>query len=138
MAEAVRAEREPYFWCLIDTLHLTLAQRPGGLAPGEIEACDRRLANLRCVILLLTAQEATLRVRCLDGRRGNPWLDEMLRLHGGPDALVAAFLSEQRLMSAAAARLRTPVTSLPSELDPRELVEEAWKIWTGPGAGSSS
>ena len=101
MAAAVIEEREPYFWCLIDTLHLTLAERPGGLTDDEVLACDARLARLGARLVLLTAREETLRRRCIEGREGNPWLTGMLARYGGPDAMVAALMGEQLRMTGA-------------------------------------
>jgi len=129
MAAAVLEEREPYFWCLIDTLHLTLAERPGGLSAEEVGECGARLARLGARLVLLTAREETLRRRCIDGREGNPWLSEMLARHGGPDAMVAALMGERRRMMGAAARQPMPVASFEAEAPAPDLVEAAWGFW---------
>jgi hypothetical protein len=129
MAGAVQGEREPYFWCLVDTLHLTLAERPGGLAAGEVHLCDARLARLGGRMVLLTAREATVRERCIEGRAGNPWLEAALVAHGGPDGAVAGFLAEQRRMLEAARRLRTPTLVLAAEESREALAGAAWRYW---------
>ena len=128
MAESVRVE--PYFWCLVDTLHLTLAERPGGLAAEEVIACDARLARLGGRLLLLTAREATVRGRCIEGRAGNPWLTRMIAIHGSADAAAAAFVAEQRRFLALAGRLRMRLLMLESEETEDRLARAAWNFWT--------
>ena len=131
MAAAVLEEREPYFWCLIDTLHLTLAERPGGLTAREVGECGERLARLGARLVVLTAREETLRRRCIEGREGNPWLTGMLARHGGHDAMVAALMGEQQRMTAGAERQGMVLASFEAERPVSDIVEAAWKVWMG-------
>ncbi|HEX8906944.1 MAG TPA: hypothetical protein VF771_18985, partial [Longimicrobiaceae bacterium] len=68
LAATVAAEAVAKCFALVDTLHLTHCLRPGAVAWDDVGPYDQRLADAGCRLLLLDAEDATVRERCVAAR----------------------------------------------------------------------
>ena len=82
---------------LIDTLHLTHCLRPGALRWRDVVPFDERLAAIGAKLLLLDAEDDTVRIRTVEKRAATEFIRDYARGRFGADdtALVAHFQRER-------------------------------------------
>jgi hypothetical protein len=82
---------------LIDTLQLTRCLRPGVVSWSDVEEVDSRLAAIGGKLLLLDAEDGTVRERSVVERADTPFIREYALGRFGPDEdhLVEHFRSER-------------------------------------------
>ena len=68
IAKNSRDQHRPKSFLLIDTLHLTHCLRPGVVKWGDVISMDHRLTAIGCKLLLLDANDDTIRKRTIEAR----------------------------------------------------------------------
>jgi hypothetical protein len=128
---SVRAEEEPKFFAVVDTLHVTHTQRPGVLRWADVASVDARLADMGVRMLFLRASEDTIRRRGIEPRRGQPFMTDYALKRFGPtaDDVVRHFVREQDELQAAAARshMKTGVVHVDGGL--QSYLDAAFRFW---------
>ncbi|MEJ7812030.1 MAG: hypothetical protein WKG32_16575 [Gemmatimonadaceae bacterium] len=135
LADSVEGEAVTKCFALVDTLHLTHCLRPGAVAWGDVEPYDRRLAAAGCGLVLLDAEDATIRARSVEARADTPFIrDYMLRrLVAHPSELVPYFVAERDEFRRMFERSAMRKAALPAELPLDELMAAAHVFWVEGG-----
>ena len=130
-ARAVEDEALAKFYGLVDTFHLTHCHRPGVLDWADVEGIDKRLADIGCRLVVLHGSSDTIKRRCVDLRRGTPFLDQYMRSRAPTDADLLRYLAgEQRSLLALARRSRLPMLELANDGTPEEVLDAIYEHWT--------
>ena len=97
LAEHAQGQNRTKCVILVDTLHLTHCLRPGVVQWTDVVAFDERLAAIGCKLLLLDADDDTVRTRTVMGRADTEFIRDYARGRFGSsdDALIAHFQRER-------------------------------------------
>ena len=131
LASAVDGEASSKCFALVDTLHLTHCLRPGVVAWRDVADFDARLAAVGARLLLLDADDATIRRRTVDERAGSSFGIYVARRFGA-DA-TAHFIGEGDRFRELFARSSLRKLRLPAEASPDELTARAFDFWRDGG-----
>lgn len=135
LAATVRDEPRPKCIALVDTLHLTHCVRPGVLAWDDVAPYDRRLADAGCRLVLLDAEDETVRERSVRARAETQFIRDyaVRRFAPEPGGLERHFVAERdafrRMFAASAMRKHL----LHAETPPEFLAVAAHEFWLGDG-----
>lgn len=115
----------------MDTLHLTHCLRPGVVRWDDVAPFDRRLAAAGCGLLLLDAEDATVRERSVEARADTPFIRDYVlrRLVAHPSELVPYFVAERDEFRRLLARSEMRKMALAAERPLGELVAAAHVFW---------
>ncbi len=129
---SVQEQARPSCFVLIDTLHLTHCLRPGVLSWADAAACDRRLANAGCKLLVLHATAEVVRERALNARAEWPFLQQYAAKFGRThDELHTYFMTEQAEFTRMYQRSVMPKLLLPNDETLADIVGAADRHWRG-------
>ncbi len=131
LAGALTAEQAPKTFVLVDTLHLTHCQRPGGVGWDDVAPVDHRLAALGARLLVVHVSAATLWQRCILARRDTPFLTNYAQPKWGPslEAVHGHFVAEQERLRALAARSAMERLTLALDAPADQSSDEAYAFW---------
>jgi len=135
LAESARGQPRPKCLVLVDTLHLTYCLRPGVVGWEDVAPFDRRLAAAGCALLLLDAEDSTVRERTVRARADTEFIRGYALGRFGCDEaeLVEHFRGERdafRRMFAASSMRKL---RLAAEDPPGEAAASAAEFWIGGG-----
>jgi hypothetical protein len=128
--DAVRQDRQPSCFVMVDTLHLTHCLRPGALRWTDAAPFDRRLANIGVRLLLLRAQAPVVWERCIQDRAGW-WLNTPYAARFGStlEECHAYFLGEQERFNEMAGQSALDTLTLENDGDVDEVLDRAHDFW---------
>lgn len=128
--DAVRRDRQPSGFVIVDTLHLTHCLRPGVLTWKDAVAFDRRLASIGCRLLLLRAGAPVVWERCIQDRAGW-WLNTPYAARFGStlEECQAYFLGEQDRFSEMARQSALEMLTLENEGEVDDVLDRAHDFW---------
>ena len=131
LAAAVAGEARTKCFALVDTLHLTHCLRPGVLAWDDAAPFDRRLAAAGCRLLLLDANDATVRGRAVESRAETSFIRDyaLRRLAPDHDALARYFAGERDAFRRMFAASAMPRLALAAETPLDDLADSAYAFW---------
>jgi hypothetical protein len=133
LAATVRDERVPKCFALVDTLHLTHCVRPGVLAWDDVAPYDRRLADAGCRLILLDAEDDTVRERAVRARAETDFIRDYATRRFAPDldGLERHFVAERDVFRRMFAASAMPKRLLHAEAPPAFLAVAAHEFWLG-------
>ncbi len=131
---ALTAERQPKFFAIIDTLHLTQCHRPGVVSFDDVADIDRRLARLGAKLLFVHASPEMLWERGIWARRSDEFVTDYAARKWGHtlEEIHRYFVSEQEAMQAHLGRTRIEHRSLAIDGGLTTYVDEAYDFWLRP------
>jgi hypothetical protein len=133
LAKSVEAEAVPKCFALVDTLHLTHCVRPGVVAWDDVAPWDRRLAAAGCRLLLLDAEDATIRERCVAARAETDFIRGYAMRRFAPDlpGLERHFTAERDTFRRMFAASAMPKHRFAAEAPAEHLAVAAHAFWLG-------
>ena len=136
IADNSKRQPRPKSFLLLDTLHLTHCLRPGVLDWRDVVPVDRRLAAIGCKLLLLDAENDTIRERTVEARADTEFVREYaLGRFGQNDAeLVDYFQRERDLFREMCSESSMEKMRLMAEEPLEETAALASRFWSSPGA----
>lgn len=116
--------------CIIETLHLTLAFRPGVLAQSDILAYDSRLAALGCKLIFIKVSSQAHWERCIWERRNNGFITKYGIKYGKTlEEIHQYYVNEQEKMLELFEQSRMNKLLLDGELPLDRILEMAYSFW---------
>jgi hypothetical protein len=120
----------PPFICVVETLHLTLAVRPGLLSLQQILDYDAKLSSLGCRLIFIQVSPQTLWQRCIWERRKNGFITIYSRKYGGTlEEIFEYYVGEQQRMLELFERSRMRKLLIDGDTLPEAMSEKAYKFW---------
>jgi hypothetical protein len=124
------AGKPAHLTCVIETLHLTLAVRPGLLSQSEVLDYDHRLAALGCKVILIQVSPQTQWERCIWERRHNGFITRYGAKYGHTlEAIHAYYVREQTQLLNLFAQSSMEKLLLDGESAPEQLADQAYEFW---------
>ncbi|HTR79608.1 MAG TPA: hypothetical protein VMH39_15925 [Gemmatimonadaceae bacterium] len=127
------AERNPKFFGIVDTLHLTHCHRPGVVGWSDVAAIDRRLAALGAKMIFAHAGDQMIWDRGIAPRRDEQFMIEYAfeKWGGSLEAVHGYFVGEQRAMRSAAERTHLAHRAIAIDGPLSTYLDEAYEFWMG-------
>jgi hypothetical protein len=134
LARGTRRESRTKTFILVDTLHLTHCLRPGVVEWEEVATFDQRLAGIGCKLLLLDAEDETVRTRTVGWRAGTEFIRGYALGRFGRDEaeLVRHFQRERDRFRQMFAESAMRKMLLRAEASIEEVASEAGRFWLAP------
>ena len=131
LASAVAEAAVPKCFALVDTLHLTHCLRPGVIGWDDAAPFDRRLAAAGCRLLLLDAEDDTIRERSVRTRADTPFMRDYVlrRLVSHPSEVEGRFVAERDAFRRMFAQSAMPRLALAAETPVEALADAAFQFW---------
>jgi thymidylate kinase len=126
----VQEHDRPWCFVVIDTLHLTHCARPGVVKWTDVEAFDKRLANIGCRLLFLRASPSTIWKRGIESRMNDQFLVEYASKFGQScEEIHSYFVEEQKTLADLFARSSLPKLLIEGEDMPEVTLDAAYEFW---------
>ncbi|MFN8486173.1 MAG: zinc ribbon domain-containing protein [Caldilineaceae bacterium] len=121
---------QPKLACIIETLHLTLAVRPGLLSQPQILAYDQRLAALGCKLIFIKVSPESHWERCIWERRNNGFITKYGAKYGrNLEEIHSYYVAEQRRLLELFEYSSMQKLLVDGESSPETLAEIAFDFW---------
>lgn len=128
----VQEHTRPWCFVLVDTLHLTHCVRPGVVKWRDVATFDRRLADLECKLLFLSASPVSIWQRGIVPRADQQFIQEYARKFGKTNEEIHQyFLREQEALLELFSRSAMPRLLLQNDENCEAVMEKAFQFWTG-------
>jgi len=120
----------PPLMCIIETLHLTLAVRPGLLSREQTLDFDAKLSGIGCKLIFIRVSPRTLWERCIWQRRKNGFITIYSQKYGDTlEEIFDYYLDEQKRLLAWFERSSMRKLLVDGDTPPEVITEEAYGFW---------
>ena len=124
------AGSNPPISCIIETLHLTLANKPNVLSEEQIARYDQKLADIDCKLIFIRVESDLLWERCIWERRHNGFITIYSQKYGDSlEQIHAHYLQEQERMLAHFYQSKMEKILVDGREPIDSLVNKAYDFW---------
>jgi hypothetical protein len=126
----VKEHSRPWCFVIVAALHLTHCVRPGVVKWTDVASVDRRLAELGCKLLMLTASPQTIWERGIEPRIDQQFLLEYARNFGKTHHEIHAyFVREQETLANFFSQSLMPKLLLQNDMGVDGTADAAYRFW---------